>query len=153
MGGRREFPGRHRYYSLASVEVAHALESLANLAPPCTPRSLRSATRAGALRLARTCYDHVAGHLGVGLMGALIERQVLVGGDGVTEDGWRTLGEVGVMVPRTDRPAVRYCVDWTEQRHHLAGAVGAALLDGSWNSGGSSLAGLDVDELRARAAA
>ncbi len=187
--------GRHRYYSLASAEVAHALESLAGLAPPFTPRSLRSATRAAALRLARTCYDHLAGHLGVGLMGALIERKVLVGGDGVhdpdrsvrdrlstagrdlaydvTRDGWRTLGEVGVTAPRTNRPAVRYCVDWTEQRHHLAGAVGASLLERLLELGWVVRAsesrvirvpeegvrglrdwlGLDVDELRTRAAA
>ncbi|MFC3586104.1 ArsR/SmtB family transcription factor [Streptantibioticus rubrisoli] len=143
--------GRHRYYSLASAEVAHALETLAKLAPPFTPRSLRSGTRARAMRLARTCYDHLAGHLGVSVMQALIERKALIGGNGVhdparsvkdrlsapgwdltyevTEHGWTVLGEVGVEPPRTARKAVRYCVDWTEQRHHLSGAVGAVVLE------------------------
>ncbi|KUN96763.1 ArsR/SmtB family transcription factor [Streptomyces caeruleatus] len=187
--------GRHRYYSLASAKVAHALESLADLAPPFTPRSLRSGTRASALRLARTCYDHLAGHLGVGLMQALLERKVLIGGDGlhdpdrsvrdrlsapgrdltyeVTDDGWHILDMVGVRPPCTTRPTVRYCVDWTEQRHHLAGAVGAALLDRllelGWvvRASGSRVIrvpeegarglrdwlDLDVQELRTRAAA
>jgi DNA-binding transcriptional ArsR family regulator len=61
--------GRHRYYELASTDVALALEALARLAPPRPVRSLRAGTRAEALRRARTCYDHVAGHLGVALMG------------------------------------------------------------------------------------
>ncbi|MFH8404412.1 ArsR/SmtB family transcription factor [Streptomyces sp. NPDC018019] len=146
---RRE--GRHRYYSLASPEVARAIESLAQLASPFKPNSLRSGTRARALRVARTCYDHLAGHLGVLIMRGLIAKGAVVGGDGthrperpgadrlaacgrdiayeVTAQGWRLLGSIGVFRPRTDRPLVRYCVDWTEQRHHLSGAVGAALLE------------------------
>jgi hypothetical protein len=100
--------------------------------------------------VARSCYDHAAGRLGVTLMRRLIEEGGVVGGDGrhhpeqaafdrlsapgrdiayeVTPEGWRLLGEIGVRRPETRRPLVRYCVDWTEQRHHLAGAVGAALL-------------------------
>ncbi|SEF46007.1 transcriptional regulator, ArsR family [Actinacidiphila yanglinensis] len=146
-----ERSGRHRFYRLASADVAHALESLARLSAPFTPNSLRSSTRAHALRAARSCYDHTAGHLGVAVMGRLIEEGGLSGGDGrfhpedavhdrpaapgrdlayeVTAEGWRLLGSIGVERPRTSRPLVRYCVDWTEQRHHLAGAVGAALLD------------------------
>ncbi|MER7845232.1 winged helix-turn-helix domain-containing protein [Kitasatospora sp. NPDC096077] len=187
--------GRHRYFSLASAEVAQALESLAKLAPPFTPRSLRSNTRAGAMRLARTCYDHLAGHLGVSVMGALIERKVLIGGDGVhdpahsvrdrlsapgwdltyrvTDSGWEVLNEVGVEPPLTTRAIVRYCVDWTEQRHHLAGAVGAQLLERllelGWVvkapksrairvpdegvSGFRDWLGIEMDALRTRAAA
>ncbi|MFC6066345.1 ArsR/SmtB family transcription factor [Streptomyces ochraceiscleroticus] len=143
--------GRHRYYSLASPEVARAMESLARLAPPFEPKSLRSGTRARSLRIARTCYDHLAGHLGVGVMRALIEREAVVGGDGrhdpnrairdklssrgkdleyrITPRGWDMLAEIGVTAPQSRRPAVRYCVDWTEQCHHLSGAVGAAVLD------------------------
>jgi hypothetical protein len=103
------------------------------------------------MRTARTCYDHLAGRLGVELMAALLERGALTGGDGrfragetgrdrlsgigreldyrVTDTGWELLSRIGVERPDTRRPLVRYCVDWTEQRHHLAGAVGAALLD------------------------
>lgn len=142
--------GRHRYYALASPRVAHALEALAALAPPRPVRSLRAGTRAQALRRARTCYDHLAGRLGVALMTALLDRGALVGGDGhhdpattardrlsapgadrhyeLTDDGRALLDELAVRIPSTRRRTVGYCVDWTEQRHHLGGAVGAALL-------------------------
>ncbi|MFC7309210.1 ArsR/SmtB family transcription factor [Streptomyces monticola] len=142
--------GRHRYYSLASADVARAIESLAQLAPPFKANSLRSGSRARAMRVARTCYDHLAGHLGVLVMRQLIAKGAVVGGDGhhhpeqatqdrlsacgrdlsyaITPQGWRMLAAIGVERPRTERPLVRYCVDWTEQCHHLSGAVGAALL-------------------------
>lgn len=145
---RRE--GRHRYYELASARVAHALEALAALAPPRPVRSLRAHTRAHALRTARTCYDHIAGRLGVALMRSLLDQGAVTGGDGhhypgrgqhdhlaatghdidyrITSRGWELFTRLGVDVPQGRRTLVRYCVDWTEQQHHLAGAVGAALL-------------------------
>jgi DNA-binding transcriptional ArsR family regulator len=142
--------GRHRYYALASTKVAAALEALAQLAPVRPVRSLRAGTRAQALRVARTCYDHVAGHLGVAVMRSLLQRRALTGGDGLhhadgaardrlaapghdvdyrlTDTGWQLFADLGVRVPPGRRRTVAYCVDWTEQRHHLAGAAGAALL-------------------------
>ena len=142
--------GRHRYYRLASPGVAQALEALAALAPPRPVRSLRAGTRAQALRRARTCYDHLAGHLGVAVMTALLDRGALTGGDGrhdpehtdrdrlsapgadrhyeLTDDGRTLLEELAVTIPAGRRRTVAYCVDWTEQRHHLGGAIGAALL-------------------------
>jgi DNA-binding transcriptional ArsR family regulator len=142
--------GRHRYYALASTKVAKALEALAQLSPVRPVRSLRAGTRAQALRVARTCYDHVAGHLGVAIMRSLLEREALTGGDGLhhpadtetdhlaargrdvdyqlTDSGWQLFADLGVQVPQGRRRLVAYCVDWTEQRHHLAGAAGAALL-------------------------
>jgi DNA-binding transcriptional ArsR family regulator len=74
--------GRHRYYRLAGPDVGRLIESVIQLAPAQPIRSLRQDTRAHALRQARTCYDHLAGRLGVSLMGALIERGALTGGDG-----------------------------------------------------------------------
>lgn len=142
--------GRHRYYSLASAEVAEAVEALARLAPPPRIRSLRSGTRAHALRMARSCYGHLAGRLGIELMDSLIRQGMLVGGDGrhhpdsakldrlsapgrdvsysLTDAGWQALAELGVDRDKIGQPAVRYCVDWTEQRHHVAGALGTAVL-------------------------
>jgi DNA-binding transcriptional ArsR family regulator len=141
--------GRHRYFRLAGPEVADLLEALARLAPPSPVRSLREGTRAHALRSARTCYDHLAGRVGVAMMDSLVERSFLEpdrlenglslgdrpsspGGAirfGVTERGTAFMDEFGVdlaaLPPR--RPAIRYCIDWSEQRPHLAGAVGAAL--------------------------
>jgi DNA-binding transcriptional ArsR family regulator len=142
--------GRHRYYRLASPEVADVLEALARLAPAAPVRSLRQATHAQAIRSARTCYDHLAGRLGVALCDALVEGGIVlaepggdpdgeIGGDPVlgagralrfelTATGRRTLAELGVALePPGPRPLVRYCVDWSEQRPHLAGWLGAAL--------------------------
>ncbi|WP_369202460.1 ArsR/SmtB family transcription factor [Streptomyces sp. PU-14G] len=142
--------GRHRYYRLAGEHVARLLELLAQLSPAQPVRSLRQGTRAQALRRARTCYDHLAGRLGVELMRALLEKAHLVGGDGVfdpsvaardrlsgfghdidyrlTPEGETFLAALGVTWPPR-RAAVRYCVDWSEQRHHLAGALGRGLHD------------------------
>src|SRR5690349_22086118 len=74
--------GRHRYYRLAGPEVGELIETLARIAPAAPVRSLREGTRAHALRTARTCYDHIAGRLGVELMQALIARGAVSGGDG-----------------------------------------------------------------------
>jgi hypothetical protein len=145
--------GRHRYYRVSKPEVAELLEALARLAPAQPVRSLRQGTKAQALRFARTCYDHLAGVLGTQLMAALLERGWLAGGDGVfdparaeqdrlsapgfdfdyrlTERGVEEFTAFGVdfdALPRR-RALVRYCVDWSEQRHHLAGALGAAVAD------------------------
>ena len=79
--------GRHRYFRLAGPEVARALEALARIAPDAPVRSLREGTRAHAVRAARTCYDHLAGLLGVALMAGLVVGGVLVGGDGRHERG------------------------------------------------------------------
>jgi DNA-binding transcriptional ArsR family regulator len=120
--------GRHRYFRLAGPHVSDLLEALARAAPPAPVRSLREGTRAQAMRLARTCYDHLAGRVGVAVMDSLVELRFLEP-DRLTRQGVAFLEELGVdldaLPPR--RPAVRACVDWSEQRPHLAGAVGAAL--------------------------
>ena len=140
--------GRHRYYRLAGPHVADALEVLQRLAPPLEIRSLRQGTRAHALRTARSCYDHVAGRLGVAVMAAFLDREFIVGGDGrfdptaagadhlsapgrdvdyqLTDAGREFLRDFGIALP--PRPVLRYCIDWSEQRHHLAGAVGRGIL-------------------------
>ncbi|HEY6624189.1 MAG TPA: winged helix-turn-helix domain-containing protein [Acidimicrobiales bacterium] len=144
--------GRHRYYRLAGPDVGELIESIARVAPPMTVRSLREGTAAEALRRARTCYDHLAGRLGVALMEALLSESVLEGGDGrfdparsnrdrLSAPGWDVAyvlsdkGEAQLQSFGIDcssagrRPLVRYCVDWSEQRHHLAGALGARMLN------------------------
>jgi DNA-binding transcriptional ArsR family regulator len=144
-----EARGRHRYYRIAGPEVGQLIESLQRFAPATPVRSLRQGTRAAALREARTCYDHAAGRLGVALMAALLDKGHLTGGDGtydpedgtdvragyghdvdytLTPAGEEFLAEFGVHVP-ANRRLIRYCVDWTEQRHHLSGALGRGLLD------------------------
>jgi hypothetical protein len=98
--------------------------------------------------MARTCYDHIAGHLGVALMTSLLDQGAVTGGDGrhprqasadrlsgpgrdvryaLTRTGRSLFADLGVVLPAGRRQEVGYCVDWTEQRHHLAGAAGAGL--------------------------
>ena len=125
--------GRHRYFRLASPLVAKMLESImevasAGAAPRYRPRSAKD----DALRLARTCYDHLAGRLGVCLTDALVARaQVVLSEDGgeVTEAGFGFLRTLGIEAAGGHRHRVfcRPCLDFTERRPHLAGALGAAL--------------------------
>lgn len=147
--------GRFRFYRLAGPQVATVLESLAMLAEPRPITSLRASTRASRLRAARTCYDHLAGRLGVAITAELVDAGALHRIDGLTgvcagpqpkysapvPDNPYTLGDSaaevladwGVDLARVSdaagsRPLLRFCMDWTEQRHHLAGALGAAML-------------------------
>ncbi|MDX6262322.1 MAG: hypothetical protein QOH84_4010 [Kribbellaceae bacterium] len=124
--------GRHRYVKLAGPETAELLESLAALTPRRTEEatSLSAASKRDAFARARTCYDHFAGRLGVALTDAMTERGLVDWSEGVvlTPEGRRWLDELGIVVePRRGRPAVRSCLDVTERRPHLAGAVGAAM--------------------------
>jgi DNA-binding transcriptional ArsR family regulator len=122
--------GRHRYFTLADSQVADLIEAVARVAPTQRVNSLREGTRAHALRYARRCYDHLAGRLGLAVRDALQEHGVLVAADGagfcVTEEGAVVLGALGIEAGVGDR--ARGCLDWTEQRHHVAGALGRALL-------------------------
>ena len=159
-----EQSGRHRYYRLATGQVTAILEALAQLAPAQPVRSLRQSTRAAALRSARACYDHLAGRLGVQLAQALIDHRALAPSDGIpdtrrrsgdrlssqlAEHPWalgpsaaEVFASLGVPPERlaadrpSRRPLLRFCLDWSEQRHHLAGQLGAevlsALLDAGW---------------------
>jgi DNA-binding transcriptional ArsR family regulator len=126
--------GRRRAFRLARPDVAHALEALALVSPPRTSRTLRRATRAEAERTARTCYDHLAGRLGVAVCDALLDAGA------IAPDGERAyalgpaagsaFAALGVAIPDAGRRAyARPCLDWSERRPHLAGALGAALAD------------------------
>jgi DNA-binding transcriptional ArsR family regulator len=122
--------GRHRYYRLADPSIATAIESLAVIAPPRPARSLRQARTGSELQAARTCYDHLAGALGVALFEALQRQRLLTGELEVTKRGAKRLGQLGIDIEELAgrrRPLARRCLDWTERRHHLAGALGAAL--------------------------
>ena len=133
--------GRHRYHRLAGPEVGAALEALSHIAPAKPPVTLRQSSRARSLAEARTCYDHVAGRSGVALHDGLVARGWLVpepGGYRLSEAGTDGLLGWGVDVgaARAERRRfARPCLDWTERREHLAGALAAAittaLVDGS----------------------
>jgi DNA-binding transcriptional ArsR family regulator len=129
-----ESEGRHRYYRLASPHVAAAIEALAHLAPI---RSLDAplTSKARRLRFSRSCYDHLAGRLGVAVAAELEVRGYLVPADqkryAVTVAGRRWFHELSVDVGPLKPAAAgvaRRCLDWTERHHHLAGPLGAALM-------------------------
>jgi len=130
--------GRHRYYRLAGPEVAAAMEALAHLSPVTPVRSLRQSQDATALAQARTCYDHLAGRAGVALLDALLARKLLVAPQAnglpdrfdVTAAGLATLSSFGLdmgVLKRTRRRFAGACLDWTERKPHLNGALGAAI--------------------------
>lgn len=125
--------GRHRYYRLANAEVAHALEALLAIATPKPIRSLRESDQVRAMRFARTCYDHLAGEVGVALTDQLLSLQMIEEADQefvLTEAGRHKLKSLGVDVefsPKSRRRFARPCLDWSERRHHLAGVLGASL--------------------------
>jgi DNA-binding transcriptional ArsR family regulator len=128
-----EASGRERRHRIASADVAVALEALAGICPPTPTRSLRQSSEAARLAGARLCYDHLAGRLGVGVLDALVAQRWLrpaSHGWDVTARGDDALGALGVDVAaaRARRRAfARSCLDWTERRPHLAGALGAAV--------------------------
>jgi len=124
--------GRHRYHCLAGPEVARLLESLMRLASNAAVRQPRTGPRDPRLRLARTCYDHMAGWLGVRLADTLVARSwVELAEDGalVTQEGLHHLADLGLDAAGGGQAKLlcRPCLDWSERRPHLAGRLGAAL--------------------------
>jgi DNA-binding transcriptional ArsR family regulator len=126
--------GRNRLFRLSSGDVGRAIEALASIAVPRPVVALDQQSTMARMRVARSCYDHLAGRLGVGVTERLVESGALKPqGDAfeVPRRGEALLGELGVDVAsaRDERRAfARACTDWTERRPHLAGGLGAALL-------------------------
>jgi len=131
--------GRHRYYRLAGHEVAAALEAIGLISPALPVRTLRQSREAIALTEARTCYDHLAGRAGVGLLDSLLTSKYLDRTDRgdsastrfvVTGAGARTLASFGLNVTEVRRSRRHFageCIDWTQRRGHLNGALAAAI--------------------------
>lgn len=130
-----EKQGRHRYYRLADDDVAQLLENLMGVAARAKETRVRPGPKEPALRHARVCYDHLAGDLGVALYDGLLAKRVVAVKGGVprvTPSGEGELDAFGIDVEslsRGTRPVCRACLDWSVRRHHLAGALGAALLE------------------------
>jgi DNA-binding transcriptional ArsR family regulator len=129
-----ESQGRHRYFRLADQDVAHLLESLMGVAFRTGAVRARASPREPALRKARVCYDHLAGEIGVSIYENLLKKRSLVlraDGLDLTAAGRRLFQELRIdtdALSRQKRAFCRACLDWSERRHHLAGALGAALL-------------------------
>jgi DNA-binding transcriptional ArsR family regulator len=133
--------GRHKYFQLADLDVAGLLESMMGVAYRAGSLRLVPGPRDPALRLARVCYDHLAGDLGVKLLDSLVEKRVLRSSNDsyeVAESGWSFFEHLGITsesVGHSKRPICRPCLDWSERRHHLGGALGARLLESFFSSG------------------
>ena len=125
--------GRHRYFAIADDDVAHALETLVGLAAAKGHLRTRPGPRDAKLREARVCYDHLAGRRGVQMFDSLATRGLLTvtrEDVALTEEGaaeMRSLGIDAAALRSNRRPLCRVCLDWSERRSHLAGALGAAL--------------------------
>jgi DNA-binding transcriptional ArsR family regulator len=166
--------GRHRYYRLVDDDAAELLELATRLAPPLPVTSLAGDLERRRLRRARTCYRHLAGRLGVELLAGLLRVGWVDGHDGsfrhgndrlsspgrdvayrVTDAGAAGLGELGIDAAPGE--GIRHCVDWSEQCHHLAGALGARLADRlftlGWIERQPTGRGLTITELGAPALA
>ena len=135
---RVEKQGRHRYHRLASAEVARVLEGILQLAAQSTPPATRIATgpRDATMRLARTCYDHLAGGLAVAIAEKLVQDGAVVVEDDtaiVTDRAGAVLADLGLRSEIVNaqgtgkRPACRPCLDWGERRMHLSGRLGTLL--------------------------
>ena len=165
--------GRHRYYRLKGAEVAAVIEALSLISPLLQVRSLRQSRQAAALGQARTCYDHLAGRAGVALFdamigGGLIEPRIIGGPPSddqrisddparsayeVTDKGEERLADIGIdvqAVRASRRRFAGHCLDWTERRPHLNGALGEAvtsrLIELAWFERGTSRRSLVLTE-------
>ncbi|MFN3523502.1 MAG: ArsR/SmtB family transcription factor [Phenylobacterium sp.] len=127
--------GRHVYFSLADADVGVVLEGLMGLAARAGHQRVRPGPREPALREARVCYDHLAGERGVAMLESLVAKNLISGaGEAIslTPAGARFMTELGVDLPALEtsrRPLCRSCLDWSVRRSHLAGALGAAILE------------------------
>lgn len=129
-----ETQGRHRYFSFSKPEVAYVVESLASLASDKDSGIKKMETQQG-IKYCRTCYDHLAGLVGVKVTEALEDKKIISKADGhyiITKKGWSWLEDFGIgndVLINKRRPVTRQCLDWSERRPHLAGQLGALLLE------------------------
>jgi DNA-binding transcriptional ArsR family regulator len=136
-----EAHGRHRYYRLAGADVAHAVEALAALSPAAKETAGLPPRQTPDLKYARTCYDHLAGRAAVEICAALNDKGYITpsGADfEITSKGEKLFSDLGIEIGelREQRRAfARQCQDWSERRPHIAGALGAALLERMFQRG------------------
>ena len=148
--------GRYRYYRLSSPKVADILEAIAAITPPAPARSLRQSDEVRALRFARTCYEHLAGQVGVAFSSAMVAKgyfEELTDTYWLTDAGETWLTKFGVSIEGLHRIAtsIPRHIDWTERHHHLGGPVAVGitrrLLELGWIERGSIRRSIHITEL------
>ncbi len=130
-----EIQGRHRYYSLANSDVAFAVEALANLVSNSAAKSIKKEPEKTGVKYCRTCYDHLAGFVGVKIVETLETKGCLTKSKNiylVSKKGWEWFMFLNISKDEFNndrRPVTRQCLDWSERRPHLAGQLGAEFLN------------------------
>jgi DNA-binding transcriptional ArsR family regulator len=129
-----ENQGRHRYYKFSRKEVAYAIEALVNLLP--YPTSQKNFTeKSSDIKYCRTCYDHLAGEVGVLITDSLLHQKIIVENNNIFEvakKGQKWFSNLGIdidILKQQRRLFVKPCLDWSERRYHMAGSLAASLLD------------------------
>ncbi|KEK22435.1 ArsR/SmtB family transcription factor [Bacillus gaemokensis] len=127
--------GRHRYYKIANHEIAESLEKILYLAPPEPIQSFKQSKESKEIQYARTCYDHLAGKLGVEITNSLLHNEILIKDDlqfKVTKKGLKFFENFGINLDSLHnkrRFFSKCCLDWSERQHHIAGSLGNAILE------------------------
>ncbi|HEX2628390.1 MAG TPA: winged helix-turn-helix domain-containing protein [Chitinophagaceae bacterium] len=135
-----ESQGRHRYYKFSRQDVAYAIEAMVNIVPPSS--STNRSVDMVPVKHCRTCYDHLAGKVAVDITDSMLKQQLIVYQNNffeISAKGRKWFNAQGIdtdILRNQKRSFARPCLDWSERRHHLAGSLGAALLDhmldGDW---------------------
>ncbi|WP_428231241.1 ArsR/SmtB family transcription factor [Flavobacterium sp.] len=130
-----EKQGRHKYYKFSNKEVAYVVEAMANLIPKPEISSKKKTENYPPVKYCRTCYDHLAGKIGVALADSLLEQNIIIAKDNIFEispEGEKWFSDFGINleeVQKQKRIFLKPCLDWSERRYHIAGSVGTLLLN------------------------
>ena len=130
-----EKQGRHKYYRFSNKEVAYAVEAMANLIPKPEISAKKKTKNYPPIKYCRTCYDHLAGKIGVALAESLLQQKIIIEKNNtfeITSEGEKWFSDFGVNIgdaKKQKRIFLKPCLDWSERRYHIAGSVGTLLLN------------------------
>jgi DNA-binding transcriptional ArsR family regulator len=133
--------GRHRYYKFSRKDIAYAIEALANLVSPAIQTSKIEKEDNSTIKYCRTCYDHLAGKVGVMITDSLLKQKLIMEKTStfdISVKGEKWFSDFGIDLKdlkKQKRTFIRPCLDWSERTYHLAGSIGASLLDIMLDSG------------------
>ncbi len=128
-----ESQGRHRYYNYSRADIPYAIEAITNMIPKAD-LTVKEGVEEKPIRYCRTCYDHLAGKVGVQVTDSLLKQNLIIKNDDnfeITPGGEKWFSSFGIdinLLKHQKRAFAKPCLDWSERRHHLAGSLGAALL-------------------------
>jgi DNA-binding transcriptional ArsR family regulator len=130
-----ENQGRHRYYKFSRKEIAYAIEAMATLLPAATTRNSSVNENNPAIKHCRTCYDHLAGKVGVAITDSLLKQRIIIDSNNtfdLSRKGQQWFSNLGIdlnELKQQRRSFLRPCLDWSERRHHIGGSLAASLLE------------------------